>query len=283
MSFSPDWIGRASDDVDNPSQYERIEIPARLTRFRPRDTLNRTKGEGIMPKIGRIAVTLLMLLSAPGWAQDPGANEILVTGARRTSDDFDESRPAVGLRRTADFAVLQVVIAGDTRDMERRREEIFTMVRSALDLASRSGVELATGDFIVEPLTPDNYRNLPMVNDGRPDSDRVVFLVKTRLGADADGPSALQRIDRFIRAVPATGRAEIRRAGTLTLSVVAPDQYRGQILDLIAADSQAAAARFGPSYAVEARGLDRPVEWTRATLTEVFLYVPYNIVVRPAG
>jgi hypothetical protein len=238
-----------------------------------------------MSIIVRLCLLLLALLPAPALAQDPGMNEIIITGSRiaRGSTDPGANRPAIGLRRTADFAVMYVSIAGDTRETERRREEMLTMVRSAIDLAQRSGVELATGDFIVEPLTAANYRNLPMMNDGRPDTDRVAFLVKTRLGADTDAASALQRIERFVRAVPATGRAEIRPSGSLTLSVVAPDQYRGQILDLIAADARTAAARFGPSYAVEARGLDRPVEWMRASLTEVFLYVPYNIVVRPAG
>lgn len=236
-----------------------------------------------MSKFASIFLPLLVLLPTAAFAQDPGANEVVVTGARRSFDDFDESRPAVGLRRTADFALMQVVISGDTRETERRREEIRAMVRGALELAQRSGVELATGAFIVEPLTLDNYRNLTMVNDGRPDTDRVTFLVKTRLGSGTDAATALDRIERFIRAVPANGRAEMRRAGELTLSVVAPDQYRDQILELVAADSRAAAARFGPNYAVEARGLDRPVEWSRATLTEVFLYVPYNIVVRPAS
>ena len=233
--------------------------------------------------VARWVLLSLILMPAPTLAQDPGMNEIIVSGSRRSQDDFDQSRPAIGLRRTADFAVMYVTIAGDTRDIERRREEIFTMVRGAIEQAQRSGVELATGDFIIEPLTIDNYRNLPMSNDGRPDTDRVTFLVKTRLAADTDGASAVERIDRFVRAVPAVGRAEIRRTGQLTLSVVAPDQYRERILELGAADSQAAAARFGPGYAVEARGLDRPVEWMRASLTDVFLYVPYNIVVRPAG
>ena len=231
----------------------------------------------------RWALLSLMLLPAPAVAQDPGMNEIIVTGSRINRDEEGGGRPAVGLRRTADFAVMYVTIAGDTREMEPRREEILTMVRSAIELAQRSGVELATGDFIVEPLTPANYRNLPMSNDGRPDTDRVTFLVKTRLSADTDAAAAVERIDRFVRAVPATGRAEIRRIGELTLSVVAPDQYRERILELVATDSQATAARFGPNYAVEARGLDRPVEWMRASLTDVFLYVPYNIVVRPAG
>lgn len=237
-----------------------------------------------MKLITRLALAALGLLSAtPALAQDPGQNEIIVTGTRREQDDFDQSRPAVGLRRVADFAVMRVTIAGDTRDQDRRRQEIFGMVRSAIDLAGRSGVELGIGDFIVEPLTLANYQTLSLVNDGRPDTDRVTFLVKVRLTGAGDAAAAIERIDRFVRAVPANGRAEIRRIGDLTLSVVAPDQYRPQILDLVATDSRAVAARFGPAYAVEAKGLDRPVEWMRASLTEVFLYVPYNITVRPGG
>jgi hypothetical protein len=221
------------------------------------------------------------VLPAPAFAQDPGMAEVVITGTRRESDGFDASRPVIGLRRTADFAILEVSIAGDTREAPRRREEILTMVRSAIEQAQRSGLELATGDFIITPLTLANYRDLPMTNDGRPDTDRVSFLIKVRLDATTDGAAAQQRIERFVHAVPVSGRAEFRAGGELTLSVVAPDQYRGQILDLIAADSRATAQRFGADYAVEARGLDRPVEWARASLTEVFLYVPYNIVVRP--
>lgn len=232
----------------------------------------------------RFALLLAVALPAPVRAQDPGMSEIVVTGTRiRDPDEPGGNRPAVGLRRLADFAIMGVSIAGDTREAPRRREEILTMVRNAIELAQRSGLELATGDFIVEPLTLANYRNLPMANDGRQDTDRVSFLVKVRLEAGTDAAAALARIERFVHAVPANGRAEIRANGELTLSVVAPDQYRGQILDLVAADSRAAAQRFGPNYAVEARGLDRPVEWARASLTEVFLYIPYAITVRPAG
>ncbi|HEV2818849.1 MAG TPA: TonB-dependent receptor [Allosphingosinicella sp.] len=240
-----------------------------------------------MKTVARLGLLLLLLAPAAVPAQDPGMNEVMVTGSRIPRNFGNNepviSRPAIGLRRTADFAVMIVTVAGDTREEQRRRDEIFAMVRSAIELAGRSGVELATGAIIVEPLTIDNYRGLPLTNDGRPDSEQVTFLVKTRLGGETDAAAALQRIERFVRAVPAAGRAEMRRVGELGLSVVAPDQYRGQILDLIAADSRAAAARFGPNYAVEVAGLDRPVQWMRASLTEVFLYVPYNVTVRPAG
>ena len=230
----------------------------------------------------RKAICLAMALlgtTAPAFGQDMNASEVIVTANRRSSSDY-ETMPLIGLRRTADFAVQYVSIAGDTRETEPRRAEIFAMVRGAIELARARGVELATGQMVVEPLTLDNYRNLPLLNDGRPDSERVNFLVKASL-AGSDAKAALDRIEAFIKAVPAVGRAQMQKGGGLTLSVVGPDKYRGQIVDLVSADAHATAARLGRDYSVEARGLDRPVEWARATLTEVFLYVPYSYTVVP--
>jgi len=224
---------------------------------------------------------LVLALPWPLAAQDAGLNEIVVTAARRDADGYDERVPAVGLRKVADFAVREVTIAGDTRDAQKRHDEIFAMIQGAIQLAAkRTGIELATGDMVVEPLTLANYRSLPLKNDGRPDSDKTHFLIKTRL-AGSDAKAALDRIEAFIKAVPTVGRAEIKATDDLTLSVVRPDQYRGAIVELVAADARATAAKMGPEYAVEAKGLDRPVEWTRASLTEVFLYVPYTYVVTP--
>jgi acetylornithine deacetylase/succinyl-diaminopimelate desuccinylase-like protein len=117
--------------------------------------------------------------------------------------------------------------------------------------------------------------------DSRPDTDQVSFMVKTRLSAGMDAKAALERIAAFVKDVRTVGRAEMETQGELTLSVVGPDKYRGEIVDLVAADARATAVRVGPDYAVTANGLDRPVEWTRASLTEVYLYVPYNYSVSP--
>jgi hypothetical protein len=247
--------------------------------------------------IGTLAVALAACAAAvPAQAQDINEGEVVVTGSRvrqvyidpRTNRAIETEEdagalPAVGLRRRADSALLPVVVAGDTREMDQRRQEILTMVRTALERARGTGIELAIGDFFVVPLTADNYRTLAFIPDGRPDSERVTFFVKTRLGASADeANAAITRLEQFIKSVPAAGRAEMRAAGPLTLSIVAPDQYRAQILDLIAQDARAVAARFGPEQAVEAHGLDRPVEWRRAGVTEVFLYIPHRLVFRPA-
>ncbi len=249
-----------------------------------------------MRKILLLGTALLGAVTAmPAQAQDINEGEVVVTGSRarqvyidpRTNRaiDTDEDAsglPSVGLRRRADSALLPVIVAGDTREQGQRREEILTMVRSALERAGRSGIELAIGDFFVVPLTANNYRTLSFIGDGRPDSERVAFFVKTRLGASADEANqAITRLEQFIKSVPAAGRAEMRAAGPRTLSSVGPDQYRGQILDLIAQDARAVAARFGPEQQIEAHGLDRPVEWRRAGATEVFLYIPHRLIFRP--
>ena len=227
----------------------------------------------------------LLLISSPSLAQTPGGlGEVVITASRRDADNYDASVPAIGMRRVADYAVQEVVVTCDTRDASKRHDEIFAMIRGAIDLAvKRGGVELATGTVVVEPLTASTYRNLTLKNDGRPDTDKAKFLVKTRLSVGTDAKEALDRIDAFVKDVPTVGRAEMKPSGDLTLSVVGPDQYRGQIIDLVAADARATAAKMGAGYAVEIKGLDRPVEWTRASLTEVFLYLPYAYSVVPRG
>lgn len=230
-----------------------------------------------------ICAAVLLVIGTPPLAHAQGLEEVVVTASRRDADGYDERVPAVGLRRTADYAVQEVYITCDTRDPAKRNDEIFAMVRGAIDLAAarRGGIELATGEMIVEPLTGANYRNLAVISDGRPDTGRTTFLVKTRLSTGVDGKAALDRIATFIKDVPVVGRAEIKGADSLTLSVVGPDQYRSQIVELIAADARATAGKVGDNYAVEIKGLDRPVEWARASLTEVLLYLPYSYSVVP--
>src|SRR5688572_6440895 len=144
----------------------------------------------------RIALLLAVALPAPAAAQDLNEGEIVVTASRARPTYIDRrtnaaveteedasALPSVGLRRRADFALLPVRIAGDRGERDARRDEILTMVRSALERARGAGIELAIGGFFVVPLTADNYRTLVFQGDGRPDSERVMFFIKTRLGA----------------------------------------------------------------------------------------------------
>lgn len=242
--------------------------------------------------MGRIGIALAAALAftpMPSPAQDDGLGEVIVTASRRSvtslsrDDDDDASRvPAIGLKRTADSAVWFVTITGDTREAARRQQEIYDMLKNAVQLAGRSGgIELGTGTSVVEPLTMANYRNVPLQGAGRIDTERASFIIKTKLSGGVDAKTALAKVEAFIKAVPPVGRAELTRNTSQTLSIVNPDQYRGAIADLVAADAKAYAARFGPEYRVEVSGIDSPVEWTRAGLTEVMLYIPYSYRIVP--
>lgn len=244
-----------------------------------------------MKRIGLLLGGLLALIPFPTVAQNNNLGEVIVTASRRevagaaNMDDEEAAArvPAIGLRRTADYAVWFVNITGDTRDAPRRQQEIYDMLKNAVQLAARTGgIELGTGSYVVEPLTIGNYRNVPLTGAGRSDSERANFIIKTKLVGGLDAKTALAKVEAFIKAVQPVGRAELTRNNDQTLSIVDPDQYRSAIADLVAADAKAYAARFGPEYRVEVGGIDKPVEWSRASLTEVVLYLPYSYRIVPA-
>lgn len=223
----------------------------------------------------------ILTFTAPSAAQDLQSQEIMVTGSRMEQDDYQRDMPAVGLRRTADFLVQEVVIRGDTRDPKQRAAEIRQMLRKAVELAGKHGVELAYGDYILTPLTLANLDDITLTNDNRPDSQKVEFLVKAPLKAGEGGAAAEKRIAAYVDAVPEVGRAQMDLYGDSSLSIVGPDQYRPQIAGIVMEDARAMATRMGPGYAVTIEGLNMPVLWTRAGPSEVMLYIPYKLAIVP--
>lgn len=220
-------------------------------------------------------------LAQPASAQDLLSQEVVVTAKRVEQDDYQRDMPAVGLRRTADFLVQEVTIRGDTRDPKQRAAEIREMLKSAVLMAGKHGVQLAFGDYILTPLTLQNLDDVTLTNDNRPDSQKLEFLIKAPLGGSESGTAAQKRIEDYVEAVPEVGRAQMDETGDPSLSIVGPDQYRTQIADKVMEDARAIAAKMGPDYAVTLEGLNMPVLWTRAGSSEVMLYIPYKLVVVP--
>jgi len=234
----------------------------------------------------KILKILAISAGLTGTAAPALAQEVIVTASRRGGDAgyyggiVATSRPVVALKRTADYGVQSVHVAGDERDREKRRADLKATIRAMIAAAAKQGFELATGDYVLQPLTLANYENLYFTGDGRPDTDRAEFLVKLKLAPGTPEKVAADRIAAFFKSVPKVGRTVIRADGRLTLSVVNPDQYRAAIIELIAADAAMASGKFGGSSGVDVSGLDRPVEWARAEETNVFLFLPASYVVR---
>ena len=229
-----------------------------------------------------LAAAILGTIAVPAFAQDanaPGLGEVVITGSRLSARYAQQDRPVVGLRRQADSAVLQLSIASDSRDEAVRKREIHTIVLAALDRAAAAGVELVTGGFELVPVTRANYQELPLVSAGRVDTSQVYLMVKVKLAGSTT--AAEQRLDAFIKSVPRNGRGTIDRTGSLTLTIVNPDQYRDAIVTLVAENARHYAAMFGPDYAVQVSGIDGQVLWSQISGTDVFLYVPYRYTILP--
>jgi hypothetical protein len=233
---------------------------------------------------GLAAIALMATTSGTALAQDNKANsnitgEIVVTAQRASSDYLGDEQTVIGLRRTADSAVQQVQITSDSRDEDMRKREIHAMLESAINRASGAGVELVTGDFDLVPLTLSSYKDLIFGKGNRPDTSNVSFYVKAKLTGSTG--SAQSRIDSFIKGVPPSGRSLMEKQGDLTLTIINPDQYRDQIIKLVAAESLKYAGYFGGDYGVQVTGLNEQLSWAQASGTEVFLYIPYRFIIAP--
>lgn len=207
--------------------------------------------------------------------------EVVVTAQRASAGYLANVQPVVGLRRTADSAIQSVEFTSDSREEEVRKREIHAMLEAAIRRADAAGVELVTGDFELTKVTLANYKGLAFGRGPRPDTSDIELFVKAGLAGSVG--SAQERIDNFVKGVPANGRALIEKRGGITLTIKNLDQYRAEIVKLVAAEGLKTAAAFGPDYGVDVSGLNEQLAWAQASPTEVFLYLPYNFTVRPKG
>ncbi len=230
----------------------------------------------------RAASALLLVLSQqPAVAQtgDGGMGEVVVTASRSDREYYSDEQPVIGLRRQADSAVQTVAFTSDSRDAEARKREIHAMLIAALDRADAAGVQLVTGDVELVAVTKENYRDLPVSNGTRPDTSEIHVMVKVKLAGSTG--SAEDRITKFVKAVPVNGRALLEKRGSLTLTIINPDQYRDAIVKLVAENSKRYAGFFGSDYGAEVSGLNEQLSWAQVSGSEVFLYIPYRFTIKP--
>lgn len=235
-----------------------------------------------MKAISILAAVLLGAATMPAFSQDansPGLGEVVVTANRLNAPYAQQDRPVAGLRRKADSVVTVIAFNSDSRDAETRKNEIYTMMRAAIDRAPAAGVDLVSGSFDVQPVTIANYQTLAMISGGRVDTSRVNLMLKVRLTGTID--AAMQKLYAFAKTVPGSGRGTVDNYGGLTLTIVNPDQYRDAIVKLVAEDARDRAASFGPDYAVQVTGIDGQVSWSQVSSTDVFLYIPYRYTIVP--
>ena len=248
----------------------------------------------------------LTFVASPVLAQDDnsGADEIVVTATRLNSVSGPAAAirqpPVIGLKRIADSAVRTIEIVSDSRDEGMRKREVQAMLLDAIDRAKRDGFSLVTGQFELVEVTRANWQDqfpalagkIDTIDEDDDDDDdkappafedagstaTVRLKVKTKL--DGSIGNAQQKINGFVKSVPATGRSQIVQKGELALTIINPEQYRDEIYRRIAAGSKHAVEFYGPEYGLDVTGLDESIAWKQVSNTEVFLYIPYHFSVR---
>ncbi len=215
------------------------------------------------------------LLSAPGWGQ--ALEEIVVTGARVSGDDYSRI-PAVVIQRRADFIVQRVRLTNDTRAEEGRRKELYQTIRDMVtDASKRPGLALSYGDDFLIPITPADYE-VPLDRGGkRPDTSSTDIYVKMALSDKDDVTKSIAALNAFIKGARLSGRTEIEPQGDVGLSLVTPEKYRYDIIARIAQDAKRLQASVGGQCKVELSGLSNRVSWQRSDISELTLYVPYQV------
>ena len=247
----------------------------------------------------------LAFVASPLLAQDDsaGGGEIVVTGMRNSLSGpvtVIQQPPVIGLKRMADSAVRTIEIVSDSREEGMRKREVQAMLLDAIDRAKRDGFSLVVGQFELIEVTRANWQDQFPALAGKVDSaededdddenntqlafedDGSTATVRLKVKTKLDGSigNAQQKINGFVKSVPATGRSQITQKGELALTIINPEQYRDEIYRRIAAGSQHAVTFYGPEYGLDVTGLDQSIAWKQVSNTEVFLYIPYGFSIR---
>ena len=224
----------------------------------------------------RFAFALIsaLVLGAPVRAQ---MDEVVVTGTRISGDDYS-AIPAVVLQRRADFLVQRIRLTNDTRAPEGRIKELHQTIRDMVsDAAKKPGIALSHGDEFLIPIS-STAREVVLEDGGkREDTTSTSIFVKMALGENDDVTAAIASLRSFIKKARISGRTEIEPENDVGLSLVTPEKYRYDIISKITADAKKLREAVGAKCRVQLSGLANRVSWQRSDVSELTLYIPYQV------
>jgi hypothetical protein len=231
----------------------------------------------------KLALGLVMLAgltaNCPAVADD-GVETVVVTGSRI---GYDGDAPHIVLTQRADHLITKVLVVCDTRDLEKRKEELRQTLHSMIAEAGHtSSISLSIGDEILVDLT-DKMLDKVIVPDTKADTSDAYVVIRTELNKNDTFDDATQRIKDYIARTPKAGRTEILNDQPWNLGLVTPERYRGALVAKIAADANETAKLFGPNYDVRIAGLQHTIQWYQVGPLDLALYIPYELTVAPRG
>jgi len=221
-----------------------------------------------------LVLILTFVAGTPAWAQ---VDEVVVTGARISGDDYS-AIPAVVLQRRADFLVQRIRLTNDTRAEEARIRELHQTIRDMVgDAAKKPGIALSYGDEFLIPISASATEVVLSAGGKRPDTSSASIYVKMALAEKDNVPAAIANLTAFIKKARISGRTEIEPEGDVGLSLVTPEKYRYDIIGKITEDARKLREAVGSKCRIQLSGLANRVSWQRSDVSELTLYIPYQI------
>ena len=226
-----------------------------------------------LPKIALLITALVSLLTF-ARAQD----ETIVLSPFCVSSAKRSDKPPVVLKKRADFLLLQIALVNDSREEDRRREEVYSTLKAMVkSVPDGSKIELFTEEFT---LSASHYQ-IPLVDvSEKRDTSRVTLYAKVPLSGTDDVGALAEELRRFVDGIKGDGRTEIF-SGDLGLSIKNPERYRYEVVQAVAADVKRLRDAFGDAFEIVVTGLDSRLEWERTSVSEVELYLPVKYEVFP--
>ncbi len=219
----------------------------------------------------------IVLLASGAQAQ---VETVVVTGSRI---GYDSEAPNVTLPQRADHLVTKVRVVCDTRDLEKRRDELRQTLRSMIAEAARTdSISLSVGDELLVDFT-EKMLDKVIVPDSKVDTSDAYVVIRTELTKDDTFDGATQRIKNYVAHTPKAGRTEILIDEKFNLGLIKPERYRAELISRIAEDTKRIAQTFGADYTPRVEGLQRPIQWYQSGPLDLALYIPYGVIVAPRG
>lgn len=223
-------------------------------------------------------ISSLSISALPAFAQNARQETVVVT-ANFLDADTGASIPAIRLIQRADQVIFEFTMTNGTRDKKDRERELKASYDGLVDLVSKTpGVSLMAGFAESQArIETANFEELETY-DYRTERSNVQLVLLFDVEADDTFKDIRKRADAFKDKIKYEGRAEGWYGNEQFLSLSNADQYRRELLGLIAKDVELMKTTFGDDLDITLDGLENPVAKQPADAMSIMLYIPYNMM-----
>jgi len=202
------------------------------------------------------------------------AEEIVVTGVR--SSEYTEM-PSVTFKKKGDFLVQSVRLVNDSRSPELRKNEIVQTIKNIINSSKKiKGIELSYGEGFLVPVNLDDEA-LKIIDDKKSsDTSRINISIKIAISEKEPAKVKIEELKKFLKNTNLVGRTLLEEQGDIGLSIINPEQYRYEVLALIAKENNKLKEVFGAECAAEIDGISGRVEWDRIAVDELMLFIRFK-------